>query len=1369
MLKNFVLLMIRWRVAVLIAAAVWAIFGTWIAWITPIDALPDLSDNQVLVYTPWPDHDPPEIEARVTQPLSKTLSDIHELRCVRGSSDVGFSLIHCIFDDTVSFDEARRRVNMVLSAQALTLPSGVLPQLASEGIPTGQIVWYTLSGIDTDLVELRRWQQEVVGPRLSRISGVAEVSSVGGMQPEILVAANPDSLLRVGLSIGELESQLRSIPRELRDRKPLSALHSASPDSSRELAEYPIELPNGTFNPLSDLCRLTLQPTPRLGVFEKDGSELVAGIVHLQAGENPLRVTELVLDAFRTLGDELPNHLRLSPCYDRSRLIRGTVATLSRTLVEAVLVTALGIWLLMRHLRTSIVIALTVPLSVLGAFIGMSMITRVGSTLNVNLMSLAGIAISIGVLVDSSIVIVDNIMHHLQKQFGDLPVVGDTSELVAEATVRVARPAIFAILIMLVSFLPILALEGIDGKMYRPLVWTKSLTLISVMALAITVVPALSSFFIRGRLRCEDESSILRSISRVYRPCLHYLFEQPWPLFWMLGGILIAATAVTGHDWLLRISTVASVGSVWWFTNRRALGLFLSFCLIGLALTMQATVKPIRLALRMPLDEGMVMDMPITIPRMTASQAIDDLKARNMILCRFPEVRMVTGKAGRADTAFDPAPMDMIETMIEFRSHDAWPRRRLLRTDARRHAEHVVREMVGAGLVELSEDEAQLIDPIVDASLQRFDSVQREFCWQLLQPFEKKLSQELMLAAAQALAKQWYAERVVDSQVSDLQLRTLVSEVEWTDQLRLSQQLDANSIQIVLRQLCKVASGELSLGLDQKNASAVISHAKLHPTLLTKLKSISKRRWTEFIAGENQLLVNRAGRSWTQIVVTELCERCTIVDADFADTWDQVLAARHTNSTMNAQHDDGSHTGMPSISKLPIITPHRVYDALMEKLSNHFSRQVWLWSHTEESLSGPSGELDRSLQMPGWANVWTRPIQNRIDMLATGVNSEVGVRVLGGNLESVVNASEVLAEVLRRVPGASNVLCDPIRDKHYTDFVVDRDRASEYRLDLTEIRLAIDTATRGYVIPFDSVSSLSIPVRLTVLPSKDLGKGLLDASIPFRVSSGNAASKESLRSYALREFVSQHHRDGPATIKSENGQLRNYVRLNVRDRDVSQWVQEAKREIANVQLPDGITLEWTGQFEHATKTRFAMLWIIPCCMIAIWHLLFGVFWDITDAMLMLLSIPGALAGATLCQWLMGFPFSLAVCVGYIACFGMAASTSMVMLVYLRQALADAGGLEAMSLTELKATVIDGAVHRLRPKLLTETTMILGLMPIMWSTGVGADVIRPMAAPVLGGILIADEVVDLLIPVLFYKVRKRRWLQYKQSQMKDLTS
>ena len=1354
MLNQFVLVMIRWRAAVLICAAAWAIFGAWIAWRTPIDALPDLSDNQVLVYTPWIGHDPPEIEASVTKPLSNTLRNIKGLRSLRGSSDVGFSLIHCIFEDNIRFDEARRRVQASLASREISLPLRVSPQLAFDGIPTGQIVWYTLSGIGIDLVELRRWQDEFVRPRLSQLHGVAEVSSVGGMLPEIQVAADPVALANVGLSIGRFEEQLRSIPPALHTRSSLRTIPANGQDRMRVLGEYPINLLNGTSVPMKDLCRLTLQAAPRQGIFEKDGSELVAGIVHLRTGENPLQVTRTVLNALRSLSDELPNHLRVSPCYDRSALIQGAVATLWRTLLEALVVTSLGIWLIMRHLRTSLVIGLTVPLSVLGAFIGMSMLTRVGSTLNINIMSLAGIAISIGVLVDSSIVIVDNITHHLKKHFRDSPVVGDTSLIVAEATTIVAWPALFAIMIMLVSFLPFFVLEGIDGKMIRPLAWTKTLTLVSVMGLTLTVVPALSSYLIRGNLRNENESSIVRSVAQVYRPCLLYLFDRPWPLVITIGSVVIAAAAVTGHDWLVRIATVSALGATWLVT-KGLVRIGLSCALLVYALTMQSTVKPIQLAIRLPLDEGMVMDMPITLPRMNASQAADDLKARNMILCRFPEVRMVTGKAGRADTAFDPAPMDMIETMVEFRPREFWPRRHLLRRDARRQAASLVREMANAGLVERSQNEEQLIDEIVDAGLNHFNSVQREFCWHMLQTFERKLSQELSLAVAQLIGKQWYRDRTIATPLNELQLQMWVSQVEGSDQIRLAQQTDAVSTQIVVRQLCIAAPQNLN-----------IQSAEFHladPTV-AKLKSIAKMRWSEFVEHENQLLYLRSGRTWTQVVVHELCERCLLIDDGFADCWDQVLAARYVGLQSESRHHANGHSGMPSISELPIINPHPVYDSLITSLSNRFSGEVWLWPHNTISLSGPSGELDAALQMPGWANVWTRPIQNRIDMLSTGVNSEVGVRVIGNELASVVQASEVIAEILRHVPGAINVLADPVRDKDYTDITIDEAAVAQNQLDIQEVRLAIDACMRGHVVAPHSAESNVIPMRLTVQQARGESQQILDAKIPLRSSIATDLS-EFLERHALRKFASLQHRDGPATIKSENGQLRNYVRLNVRNREISQWVFEAKREIENLKLPEGIRLEWTGQYEHAARTRNVMQWVIPSCVILIALLLFGAFFDVIDAMLMLLSVPGALAGAVLCQWLLGYPLSLAVGVGYIACFGMAAATSMVMLVYLRQALADAGGLEVLTLDKLKSTVIDGAVQRLRPKLLTETTMFLGLAPMIWSTGVGADVIQPMAAPVLGGILIADEVVDLLIPVLFYVVRRHRWLRRNHSRSK----
>jgi copper/silver efflux system protein len=531
-----------------------------------------------------------------------------------------------------------------------------------------------------------------------------------------------------------------------------------------------------------------------------------------------------------------------------------------------------------------------------------------------------------------------------------------------------------------------------------------------------------------------------------------------------------------------------------------------------------------------------------------------------------------------------------------------------------------------------------------------------------------------------------------------------------------------------------------------------------------RLQSLSKLRWNEFIAAENQLLYARVGRAWTQIVVNELCERTVLTDPSFADVWDQVLAARYSASRLALEHHQAGHAGLPSYSKLPTIDPHPVYDGLMKKLSQRLSNEVWLWPHDSESLAGAMGELDSAVQMPGWANVWTRPIQNRIDMLATGVNSELGVRVLGNDFKKVVNASEQVAEILQQIPGAANVLCDPIRDKDYVDVSYNQSLIEERGLNHEEVRLAVETVIRGKVIDIQAINSSdvakTIPVRLMTQTTQS-GMDLLHGSIPLIVNAKSIDNMPQVKLQVLHEVSSMEHRDGPATIKSENGLLRNYVRLNVRERNVDEWLRDAKQAIANASLPDGITLEWTGQFEHAARTRAAMQWIIPICVLIIGSLLYFVFRDAADALLMLLSVPGALAGAVVCQWLLGFPFSLAVGVGYIACFGMAAATSMVMLVYLRQALNDAGGLEGLTLDQLKTTVIEGAVQRLRPKLLTEATMILGLAPMMWSHGIGADVIRPMAAPVLGGILIADEVVDLLIPVLFFFIRRHRWLRIHQ--------
>jgi Cu(I)/Ag(I) efflux system membrane protein CusA/SilA len=486
---------------------------------------------------------------------------------------------------------------------------------------------------------------------------------------------------------------------------------------------------------------------------------------------------------------------------------------------------------------------------------------------------------------------------------------------------------------------------------------------------------------------------------------------------------------------------------------------------------------------------------------------------------------------------------------------------------------------------------------------------------------------------------------------------------------------------------------------------------------------------------------------------------------------------RYAGADRAAVHHDDQHAGLPAYSELPVIDPHSVYNRIIRESTLRFEREVWLWKHDQGSLTGTSGELDAAVQMPGWANVWTRPIQNRIDMLSTGVSSEVGVRVLGDDFSTVVTTSERIAEALQHIPGAADVIADPIRGKDYVDIDLRDERLVELHLTRAEVELSVQAVTSGYLIPSitnasassglpsSSVPQLSIPVRLRIqLPANRQADSLLDTPLALEVSPRGGVEnrvESHVELIAFRDLAQIRHRDGPATIKSYNGQLCNYVRLNVRGRDASQWVQEAKSVLRTMALPSGISLQWTGQFEHAARTRESLLWMVPLCLAIIGFLLLFTFRDLADALLMLLSIPGALAGAIMTQWILGYPFSLAVGVGYLACFGMAAATSIVMIIYLRQSLEDAGGLEQVSsLEQLRSCVIAGAVHRLRPKLLTEATMIFSLTPLLWSTGVGADVIRPMAAPVLGGILVADEVVDLLLPAMFFAVRRRRWLRQR---------
>ena len=471
------------------------------------------------------------------------------------------------------------------------------------------------------------------------------------------------------------------------------------------------------------------------------------------------------------------------------------------------------------------------------------------------------------------------------------------------------------------------------------------------------------------------------------------------------------------------------------------------------------------------------------------------------------------------------------------------------------------------------------------------------------------------------------------------------------------------------------------------------------------------------------------------------------------------LASRSQTAGGTGHHHHGSKPGVELI-----LEPMPEIDSLHQTLTESFARRLLLWKADRDELAGFGGELDRAVQMPGWTNVWTMPIQNRVDMLATGVNTAIGVRVLGHDLDDVVRASEEIAGVLKRQRGAVDVVADPIRGKPYVEVRFDRERAARLGVSVGEANEVIEAALAGRQVTtvLDGRERHPVVVRYA-RDFRDDEQAIRNLLVTAQFGRDGTAGA-TVRQVPLGEVADVVVTQGPATIKGENGLLRNYVRLNVKDRDAVEFVAEARQAVdREVKLPESVFLEWTGQFEHEVRSRRTLMIVVPIVIALIFLILYLTYHDLADAALMLLTVPGAIAGGLFFQWILGQKLSVTVWVGYIACFGMATSTGIIMLVYLREALARAGGLERVSLAELRQAVLDGAVHRLRPKLLTEGTVVIGLAPLLWASGVGSEIIRPMAAPVLGGILVADEVVDLLLPVLFYWVRLWRWRRMRETR------
>jgi Cu(I)/Ag(I) efflux system membrane protein CusA/SilA len=913
----------------------------------------------------------------------------------------------------------------------------------------------------------------------------------------------------------------------------------------------------------------------------------------------------------------------------------------------------------------------------------------------------------------------ENAAHHLTRRFGRQRVTGDTTEIVIAACRTVGRPIFFSVLITILSFLPVFALSGREGKLFHPLAFTKTFALVGVAVLSITLVPALIPIFLKGRIKSEDENWLVRTMIEIFKPMLAWLMDRTTLVCWLfvvIVGFGYVASTKLGREF-------------------------------------------------MPdLDEGSIMDMPTTVPRASVAQSGDDLRVRDAVLRGFPEVWQVVGKAGRAETPTDPAPLDMIETVVNLRDRAIWPKRKLLFDDALVQTRAVLDALEAKGLLRrlpTAEEREGLVNEAAMTVTSRVDETLRNLAVLRLSEFRPELGRALVGEAIDTLISR-VAPASVIRKLTPAEREALITPLARTYGDRLATEVLPDDVSDLVKDAARrlVALGVLRDGpellsptptpLEQaaEVAGDVLGFAK--PTLFTRLAD-------HLIANHEHRLQER-----TKALNWELFDT-----AVGTATWTAIEELTTLSKDRKLAQRD------PAAAELA---------ALRATLEKPFAEKLLLWKKTKNDLVE---EMSTALQMPGWGNSFTQPIANRIEMLATGVRLPVAVKVFGAKLDEIQRVSLEIASTLRGVRGAADVFPDQIVGKGYVEIDINREKAARYGISVGDIQDVVEVAMGGRPLTMTVEGRERYPIRVRyartfrddfnslkriLVAARGMGMGAdgsmsgsgggmggmsgVGASMAAGASQGQAKPVQ----IPLAELADIRVVEGPSMIKSENGLLRSYIQLNVRGRDEVGFVEEAQRVVQEkVKLPPGMYLEWSGTFEHQVRAQKTLRLVFPAVIATIMLILYLTHKSWTDAFLMMTSVLGALAGGAIFQWLFGFRFSVAVQVGYIACFGMAVETGVVMLVYLREAIHDRGGLERIgSIAELRQAILEGAVHRLRPKLLTEGAAIISIAPMLWATGVGAEVIRPMAAPVLGGLLVADEVIDVFLPVLYFAVQKRRW-------------
>ena len=1020
------------RGLVLIATLALVVAGAWAVLDTPIDAIPDLSDVQVIIQTDFREQAPQIVEDQVTYPIASEMLKVPGARVVRAYSFFGLSLVYVIFEDGTDIYWARSRVMEYLGGIRPQLPEGVEPTLGPDATGVGWIYQYLLESDSLDLAALRTLQDWYIRYQLTAVPGVAEVASLGGFEKQYQVEVNPERLRAFGIpvtsvvdAIGDHQVDIGARVLEMGGREYMirGLGYLGGVRDIRNVAVGATD--NGTPIRVADVANVSVGPAPRRGAADLNGEgEVVSGIVVMRFGADAYGTLQRVKERLAEIEAGLPAGVRMRTAYDRSDLIESAIASLREKLLEESLIVALVIALFLFHARSALVVIVTLPLGILFSFLVMR-----GFGVSSNIMSLGGIAIAIGAMVDAAIVMVENMHKHLERAEteGREP---DRWEVARASAVQVGPALFFSLLIITVSFLPVFALEQQEGRLFKPLAFTKTFAMAGAALLSVTLVPVLMSWFVKGRIRPESANPLSRWLQAAYAPVIRFATWKPW----VVVSIAAALVAVT-------IIPFRQLGSEF---------------------------MP-------PLREGSILFMPTTVPGVSIAQAREIMRWQDSVLASFPEVETVLGKAGRAETATDPAPLDMFETTI-----------------------------------------------------------------------------------------------------------TLRPESEW-----------------------------------------------------------------------------RPGMS---------------------------------------------------------------YERLLR-------------------------EMDEVVRLPGVTNAWTMPIKGRIDMLATGIRTPVGVKIFGPDLDTLQALGERVERLVSSVPGTRSAFAERGVSGFYVDIEINRQEAARYGLNTGAIHDAI-TATVGGIsaaVTVEGRERYAVNVRYPRELRDDVAK-LRDVLVP---------AGEALQ-IPLGQIASVEVRRGPMAVKTEDAFPITTVFVDIEDRDVGSYVAEAREVVAaGLDLPAGYSLEWSGQWEAMQRVKQKLAVVVPVTIALIFLLLFLNFRGVTASLIVMTSVPFALIGGVWYLWLAGYNTSVAVWVGFNALAGVAAETGVVMLLYLDEAwLArrERGALRDRA--DLVEVVREGAIGRLRPKLMTVATIILGLMPILWGHGTGSEVMKRIAAPMVGGMVTSTLLTLVVIPAVYLLWRRR---------------